>query len=453
MIYIYNFTLNHDIIQQNKTKLWSSAMSNQHLFSKLIDVLNNNKINEAHMLFKTELPANSKNPTGGRPIMYAVGKEFTDLVESLINNYKVEVNVFTNEGIAPVMLAGLKGNLQIMQMLIDAGADVNCTDGKGQSPLFYAIQGQNTQVVALLLKQGADVHITNDQKETALLQATKYNNLDIVKLLVENGADVNHQSKDAESALMFCAGAGFMDMVKYLVENGADVNLLTLKEKNALMFAAGSGHLDIVKYLVDQGSEIDAQNHVCGDVVMFASFHGQVEIIKYLLDLGLGLDKVDEYGFHPMIVAVQEDKLPMVKYLLDQGLNLDQPCAIELWSPLMYSVFNNYHELSEFILSQNVDVNHQGVNGKTALMLAVQEDFDHLTRLLLEQPNIDLNKVDKLGWNPLMFAVMNGNFKMIQFLLKYNPEWAKQTDNENQTAHDMAKKEGYQNICNLFNNL
>ena len=57
-------------------------------------------------------------------------------------------------------------NLDIVKMLIDAGADLNATDKTGKTALFYAYASSNDDVIKLLIEKGADGSIKDTEGKT-----------------------------------------------------------------------------------------------------------------------------------------------------------------------------------------------------------------------------------------------------------------------------------------------
>ena len=68
----------------------------------------------------------------------------------------------------PIMSASIGGNLEIVRLLYESGANVNSTNSHGMTALMWASVFGNLKVVKYLLKNGADIHIRDINGNTAL---------------------------------------------------------------------------------------------------------------------------------------------------------------------------------------------------------------------------------------------------------------------------------------------
>ncbi|MDD9900597.1 MAG: ankyrin repeat domain-containing protein [Alphaproteobacteria bacterium] len=128
--------------------------------------------------------------------------------------------------------------------LIRQGAEVNGHyEERNWTPLIFAAQYGFTDIVQSLLDHGADVDRKNGYDSAALSYAAYFGRTDTALLLIEHGADINMQSdKRGETALMRAAGCRREAVVALLIDKGATA---TLKDKNghtAADYAAMEGH-------------------------------------------------------------------------------------------------------------------------------------------------------------------------------------------------------------------
>ena len=117
-------------------------------------------------------------------------------------------------------------NAEIVQLLIEHGAEVNNADTMGMTPLLYAAMCDNAEAARMLIENGADMEASERYKGfTPLLYACHLLKTKIVTLLVEKGADVNAKDKKGKTPLANACKKGGLEIVKYLVEHGASLQV------------------------------------------------------------------------------------------------------------------------------------------------------------------------------------------------------------------------------------
>ncbi|KAJ1462971.1 ankyrin repeat-containing domain protein, partial [Pelagophyceae sp. CCMP2097] len=89
----------------------------------------------------------------------------------------------TDNGITPLFAAAWAGHTDVLQALIDSGADVDCAAG-GAAPLYGAARHGQLCVLVALLDGGAAVDGTDSRGETPLLAAAERGNWDVARALL-----------------------------------------------------------------------------------------------------------------------------------------------------------------------------------------------------------------------------------------------------------------------------
>jgi hypothetical protein len=92
---------------------------------------------------------------------------------------------------SPLIAAARRGHLNAVKHLLDRGADPNLAVPGDGAPLLAAAREGRTAIIALLLDRRANIELIVPGDENALIQASANGNLDAVKLLVARGANVN----------------------------------------------------------------------------------------------------------------------------------------------------------------------------------------------------------------------------------------------------------------------
>ena len=146
------------------------------------------------------------------PILSA-GQQVTDVfevarkgtvsqAEAIVKTNPKAFNVINENGFSPLILACYSGNNEVIDFLIANNANVNYTSQEGTALMAATVKG-NLDLVALLLKKGADPDLKNKTGITALMYAVQFKNVDIVKLLLNSGANKFLQDNEGRTAFEY----------------------------------------------------------------------------------------------------------------------------------------------------------------------------------------------------------------------------------------------------------
>lgn len=166
------------------------------------------------------------------------------LVTAVLANDAHNVEVFLNRGgnacsHTPrggpiVVVAASRGQLDIVQMLVGAGADVNAfTPPHGVTALIGAASHGKVQTAEYLLRTGAAITSTLTTGHDAFLVAVDRGHIDVVVMLINNHAQGDLSSVRGEVALRIAQKHGFGDIAKVLVAAGA-------RDRGGLLIPAGN---------------------------------------------------------------------------------------------------------------------------------------------------------------------------------------------------------------------
>ena len=211
-------------------------------------------------LVKAEADVNSEIKDAGETMLiFAVRKSDVGIVEVLINA-GADVNLAGTYH-TPLFEASYNGRPECMKLLIDAGADVNIPSLKPETPLSFAVMAKNCEDVRLLVQSGADVNLKICDIVTPVMYAARGEMTDLLACLIELGSGLNHRDRDGNTPLIKAAENGLCESIKLLVEAGADLNLSNYDGETALMLAAGNLHSTIVKQLLKKGARVNLRDN------------------------------------------------------------------------------------------------------------------------------------------------------------------------------------------------
>lgn len=148
------------------------------------------------------------------------------------------------------------GHLQILELLLSAGASPEAKDKCGQTPLHYAVIMQNSEQVFLLLERGACSEVkTTTCGQTPLVLAVRMQNAALVTILLGAGCP---NTAVCWTPLCHAVDKGNVKILQMLLDAGASYQVEMAGGRTPLHAAATNGDHVILKMLLNTGARIDA---------------------------------------------------------------------------------------------------------------------------------------------------------------------------------------------------
>jgi len=185
------------------------------------------------------------NPPRGQPLPPPAAE-----IMSLLLAKGADVNFLGRDGETALMGAN---SAEKVRLLVARGAQVNIRDEEARTALMFAVDRGDVEVVEALLQAGADASVVNEKGAPALMYALQepspYNReepaklmkrrIETARLLLSRGniGDVNAQNEDGETLLMRAVNLGEPELVKALLDHGADVNRNDVLGSTAVILA------------------------------------------------------------------------------------------------------------------------------------------------------------------------------------------------------------------------
>ena len=263
-------------------------------------------------------------------------------------NAKVDPNEIDAVGRRPLPMAIDNNSLEIVKLLLAAGAKPALTDKNGESPLYKAVYWENATIVQLLLAAGADVNQPNAEQITPLDEAKNNGNVKISSLL-ENFHD-SKRSKQIET-----------DRAKHeALKNKAKVaKEERFQKEQSEKAAAEKEQMEAAAKAQAEQEKSILKKYPIKDGYALTPF------IKALRDKDtdaakLLLEKLDninathpELDTTPLLEAIHEENSDIIRILLKKGADTITRVAEREHSPLSLAVSKNAYKLVEVILNQN----------------------------------------------------------------------------------------------------
>lgn len=334
-------------------------------------------------------------------------------------NHNTNLNIINDEGQSLLILATLKDNLEIVELLIDSGVNVNLQDNSGNNALMVAIDNKiDFDIIKLLIISGTDINLRNNIGDTALIIAVKKDSsLTLIEFLINAGADINIINNNGDNALKIASEKKYNSIIKLLTKtNFVNFGPLGLIER---------GNNEGLKKYFEKTNNINTRNNDNITPLMYAIMYERIDMIKLLIRKGANVHLKDKYGRTPLIYAVLYFKYDIIKLLLDEGASVNLQIK-DGKTPLMLSLSNNTvsadrYEIVKLLINRGANVNLQDNSGNTALIIAINNkiDFDIIKLLTSKNVGVDVNLQDNSGKTALIIAIKEySNFNLIKLLLK-----------------------------------
>jgi ankyrin repeat protein len=163
------------------------------------------------------------------------------------------------EGYTPLTAAAWGGHVEVIQYLLEEGAQVNLQDVEEFSALICACHNGQIEAIHLLLAHGADTAITDYMGSTPLMTASEEGHTDVVAVLLAHGCgDVDRERPSDDRTALHCAClSGHMRVVRALLGAGADPHVVEGEEGlTPLAMAVQMGREECVAILQVRGCGI-----------------------------------------------------------------------------------------------------------------------------------------------------------------------------------------------------
>jgi uncharacterized protein len=274
---------------------------------------------------------------------------------------RVDVNVAEPDGTTALHWAVRLDDLNLVNRLIRAGANVKASNRYGVTPIQLACMNGSASAVSRLLEGGESANATGPYGETALMVCARTGKPEAAKVLITHGALVDVvESWRGQTALMWAAAQGHPEMMKVLIEAGADVNARSALQKwerqrtleprdkwlpegglTPLLFAAREGCTRCEQVLIDANADINVVDPEQRTALVLALINGHYDAAALLIDRGIDINMPDQVGRTALYAAVDDHTMPasnrpspkeidntltsldIIKLLIDKGATID----------------------------------------------------------------------------------------------------------------------------------
>ena len=174
-----------------------------------------------------------------------------------------------------------RGDLRKVGRWLDEGLDPEYQAAHIGTGLMVAAWYGNLEMMALFVERGADLRRANRYGEQALQLAAWSGHLDAVKWLLERGAPLDRQGKHW-GALHYAVFNGHQKLVNDLIARGANINARSPNGATPLMMAAREGHEGLARTLLESGANPELQSDWGDTALTMAMRYDHLRLAKMI---------------------------------------------------------------------------------------------------------------------------------------------------------------------------
>lgn len=245
--------------------------------------------------------------------------------------------------------------LELLDLLLKAGADVNIKQQFGISDLMFATELGDKELFKLLAKYNPNIETMTDKGKNLFTNAMDYGNYDLAFYLLKEypyfRKDIDYCSRDIQEPSKISSLLGKflekhdIEKIKEMIEMGANINSKTaMKGITALIIAIETEDEDFIKFVLKKGADVNIkiQNK-------YLAIPGYFE---YLAKYGNFADTANN-GITPLMKACIIENLGIVKLLIEAyGAEINAKNDIQKWTALDFAMVTKNIEVIDYLKSK-----------------------------------------------------------------------------------------------------
>uniref|UniRef100_A0A8C3MU18 Transient receptor potential cation channel subfamily A member 1 n=1 Tax=Geospiza parvula TaxID=87175 RepID=A0A8C3MU18_GEOPR len=409
---------------------------------------------------------NLEGEAGNTPIIVACYKDNPEALTLLIENGG-KICKPNKTGCMPIHAAAFSGAKTCLEILLKKGEElghsakthINFTNNGKCSPLHLAVQSGDLEMIKMCIEFGAQIDLKQNEKCTALHFAATQGATEIVKLMMSSYAGeesiIDAVDGNKETLLHRTALFDHYELAEYLISMGANIDSVDIEGRSPLLLATSCASWKIVNLLLSKGANVSLKDHLGrnflhltvlqpGGLQHLNEKYLQMEHIKNLV-----VDE-DNEGCTPLHYACRQGVALSVNNLLSLNVSIYSKSR-DKKSPLHFAASYGRINTCQRLIRDMKDtrlLNEGDKKGMTPLHLAAQNGHEKVVQFLLKRGALFL--CDYKGWTALHHAAFGGYTRTMQIILDTNVKCTDRVDEEGNTALHLAAREGHAKAVRLL---
>ncbi|KAK7475564.1 hypothetical protein BaRGS_00033197 [Batillaria attramentaria] len=349
-------------------------------------------------------------------------------------------------------LACAENNADLVNLLLECGADTLARDHQGRSPLHVAAEHcTDVTVVESLLKYRSEIDALDICSRTPVDVAFEKDHQDVLVCFAQHGADFERcLSQHGGTVLHAACDQGNLDMVKALLRCGANIESTNMRfDMTPLHCASTNLHLEVVSFLLESNAPVDARNCLGNTPFLEAvqaaerlgrEFQKLKEVVSVFIEHGAALDAANTCGITPLSCMSDAQNGRYCKELLEllTSLFMNKQLHTSKGYKLLHIAVSvgGCESTTQRLLQCGMGANDRDSEGSTPLLIACKSTRAKADIDILLEHGASVNTPDNAGVTPLHIECARSYVRLarvISFVDKHRAD-LQHKDNDGNTA-------------------
>ncbi|KAH7400219.1 ankyrin repeat-containing domain protein [Cadophora sp. MPI-SDFR-AT-0126] len=358
------------------------------------------------ILNQTGVNVNIADIEGTTALCLSARYGMAEVVARLLQFPSIDINASgtTDQRTALLFAARHSPAAEVVELLLNKGADPNKPDARGRTPLVMSLLANNEDAFQTIAgKSGLGIDLTCTDKDGRSLThwAAEAGNLCAIDVLHAKSLPVEPRDSLGMTPLHDACRCGKAEAAGRLLEFGADRNVEDSLGRTPAEIALQYGHVDLVNICkTGQGAELNTTDFPAWSLATTRKLDKIAELVSSKPSLDIREPRTERTALHCLLLSNFRDEednvqIPILKILLNEGHMSADETDTYGQTPLHFAAMFGNLEATRLLLEQDITLDAVDSFGLTPLLIACKNKYLNVATLLIEEgATIDPQRMD-----------------------------------------------------------
>lgn len=287
--------------------------------SALCAAIADESLDKAKLLLDADADINYADWPRGTPLEFSLGRQALEIVDLCLER-NADVNVVSKGRHGTALIAAIdNGDLSNVKKLLERKADVNLFQpDNSETPAQVAVRKGRQNILEIIVEHGAELSYKDSYGRGLISHAIFWKSVDLLSYLwTQPDVDIDEQDAVKRTPLMIAIIQG-TDVVDDLIARGAKVDLQDWWGKTALIHAVSRDYKLIVSKLINGGADPRIKDMRGRDALYWAALESSVDTFDQVLRAMQRHDAFPSQFQHAINAAAAANRTDFVEKLLKE---------------------------------------------------------------------------------------------------------------------------------------